>query len=167
MGNKCLPTTPKYLFSSWFIGSVVFSSVAKSCPSLYYSVDCTIPVSPVLLPPEVCSNSCPLSWRCHPTISSSIIPFSSCLQSFPAWVFSSQFALRIRWPKYWNSIFSISPSNEYSRLFPLGLTGLISLQSRGFSRVFCSTTIWKHQFFSNQPSLWSNYHIHTWPLEKP
>ena len=52
-------------------------------------------------------------------------------------------------------------------LFPLGLTGLISLQSRGPSRVFSSTTVWKRQFFGSQPSLWSNYHIHMWLLEKP
>ena len=63
------------------------------------------------------SNSCPLSRWCHPTISSSIVPFSSCLQSFPAFrVFSSESVLYIRWPKYWSFSFSISPSNEYSGL---------------------------------------------------
>ena len=67
--------------------------------------------------PGACSKSCPLSRWCHPTISSSIIPFSSCLQSFPAsGSFSSESALRIRWPKYWSFSFSISPSNEYSEL---------------------------------------------------
>ena len=67
--------------------------------------------------PRVYSNSCPLSWWCHPTISSSAIPFSSCLQSFPAsGSFSNESVLRIRWPKYLSFSFSISPSNEYSGL---------------------------------------------------
>ena len=70
------------------------------------------------------------------------------------WVFSNESTLHIRWPKYCS--FSISPSNEYQGLFPLGLTVLISLQSKGLSRVFSSTTVQKHQFFSTQPSLWSN-----------
>ena len=72
---------------------------------------------------------CPLSWWCHPTISSSVIPFSSRLQSFPA---SGSFptpALHIRWPKYWSFSFSISPSNEFQDWFPLGWTGWISWQS--------------------------------------
>ena len=81
-------------------------------------------------------------------------------------VFSSESVLCIRWPKYWRFSFSISPSNEYSNWFPLGLTGLISLQSKGLSRVFSNTTIQKHQFFSTQPSLWPISHIHTWLLEK-
>ena len=74
-------------------------------------------------------------------------------------VFSSDFTLRIRWSKYWS--FSISPSNEYLGLFLLGLAGLISLQSRGLSRVFASTTVQNIRFFGALPSLWSNSHIHT------
>ena len=74
-------------------------------------------------------------------------------------------AVRISWPKYWSFSFSISPSNKYSDWFPLGLTGLISLLSKGLSKVFSSTTVWKHQFFSIQPSFYSNWHIHTWLLE--
>ena len=68
--------------------------------------------------PGVCSNSCPLSWWCRPTISSSVVPISSCFQSFPAsgFFFSSESVLFIRWPKYWSFSFSISPSNEYSGL---------------------------------------------------
>ena len=66
--------------------------------------------------PRVYSNSCPSSWWCHPTISSSVIPLSSGLQSFPALVFSKESALHIRWPKHWNFNFSISPFNEYSGL---------------------------------------------------
>ena len=107
-----------------------------------------------------------LSWWWHPTISFSVIPFSSCPQSFPAsgsfpmsWLFSSH------GQNYWS--FSISPSNEYSGWFPLGLTALISLLSKGLSRVFSNTTVCRHEFFSGEPSLWSNSHIHTWLLEKP
>ena len=77
-------------------------------------------------------------------------------------VFSNESAPRIRWPKYWSFSFSISLSNEYS-----GLTGWISLQSKGLSRVFSSTTVQKHPFFSARLSLWSTSHIHTWLLEKP
>ena len=73
-------------------------------------------------------------------------------------VFSNELALRIRWPKCWGFSFSINPSNEYSGLISLGLTGLISLLSKGLSRVFPNTTVQKHKFFSAQPSLWSNSH---------
>ena len=75
-------------------------------------------------------------------------------------VFSSESVLRIRWPKYWSFSFSISPSNEYSSEFPLGLTALIFLQSQGLSRLFSNTTVQKHQFCA-QPSLQSNSHLHT------
>ena len=78
-------------------------------------------------------------------------------------VFSNESALCIRWPKYWSSILPMNIQDW----FPLGLTGLISLQSKGLSRVFSNTTVQKHQFFCAQPSLWSNSHIHTWLLEKP
>ena len=80
-------------------------------------------------------------------------------------VFSNESALPIRWPKYWS--FSISPSSEYSGLISLELIGLISLRSKGLSRVFSSTTVEKQQFFSTQACLWCNSHIHTWLLEKP
>ena len=80
-------------------------------------------------------------------------------------VFSSESACHVKWPKYWSFSFTISPFNEYSGLFALGLTSLISLQSKGLSRVFSSTTVWKNQFFGTQSSLWSNSHIHTWLLE--
>ena len=85
-------------------------------------------------------------------------------------IFSKKIALR---PKFWSFSCSISPSNEYSGLisfrywFLLRLTGLSSLKFKGLSRVFSRTTIWKHQFFGAQPFLWSNPHIHTWPLEEP
>ena len=118
--------------------------------------------------PRACSNSCPSSKWCHPTISSSVVPFSSCLQSFPAsgsflmsWFFASG-GQSITASACWRSV----PPMSVQVWFPLGLTGLISLQSKGLSRVFSNTTVQKHQFFSIQPSLWSNSHIHTWLLEK-
>ena len=73
----------------------------------------------------------------------------------------------IRWPQYWSFRFNISPSNGYSGLISFRLTGLISLQSKGLSRVFSNTAIQKYQFFSAQLSSQSNTHIHTWPQEKP
>ena len=82
-------------------------------------------------------------------------------------VFSNESALRIRWTKYWSFSFSISPSNDYSGLVPLGWRGLISWQSQGLSRVFSNTTVRKHQFPGAHPFLLSNSHIHTWLLEKP
>ena len=75
-------------------------------------------------------------------------------------VFSNESVLHIRWPKYWSSSFNISPSNEYSGLISFRIDW-ISLQSKGFSRVFSNTTVQKHQFFGAQLSLWSNSHIHT------
>ena len=118
--------------------------------------------------PGACSNSCPLSWWCHPTISSSVVPFSFCLQSFSA---SGSFQMS---QFFWSGGQSIGISASVSVLpmnnqgwCPLRWTGLISLQSKGLSRVFPNTTIQRHQFFGTQPSLWSNSHIHTWLLEKP
>ena len=81
-------------------------------------------------------------------------PFPSCLQSFPtSGFFSNKSVLPIRWPKYWSFSFSISPSNEYSGLILSGFTALISLKSKGLSRVFSNITVGKHQFFSAQHSL--------------
>ena len=118
--------------------------------------------------PRACSNSCPLSQWCHPNISSSVNPFSSHLQSFPA---SGSFQMSQLFTSGGQSI-GVSASTSVlamniQDLFPLGLTGLISLQSKGLSRVFSNPTVQKHQFFGIQPSLWSNSHIHTWLLEKP
>ena len=112
------------------------------------------------LSPTVCSNSCPLSQWCHPTISSSVTPFSSWLQPFPASGAFHQVAVGA------STSASVLPMNIQG-WFPLGLTGLISLQSKGLSGVFSSTTVWKHQFFGTQLSLWSNSHIRSWLLEKP
>ena len=76
-------------------------------------------------------------------------------------VFSNESVLCIRWPKYQSFSFSISPSDEHSGRISFRLTGLISLQSKGLSRVFSSTTVQKHQFFETQSSLWSGSHIRT------
>ena len=88
--------------------------------------------------PGVHWGSRPLSQWCHPAISSSVVPFSSCPQSLPASVFSNEPTFRMRWPKYWSFSFSIIPSKE--------IPGLISLQSKGLTRVFSNTTVQKHQF---------------------
>ena len=110
--------------------------------------------------PRACPNSCPLSRWCHPTISSSVVPFSSHLKSFPA---SGSFLMSQFFPTGGQIIgtstsASVLPMNIQD-WFPLGRTGLISLWSKGLSSVFSSTTVQKHQFFSAQPSLWSNSHI--------
>ena len=118
--------------------------------------------------PEVYTNSCPLSWWCHPNISSSVVPFSSCPQSFPA---SGSFPMSQLFSSGGQSIgvsasTSVLPMNTQD-WFPLGCTSWISLQSKGLSRVFSNTTVQKHQFIGTQLSLQSNSHIHTWLLEKP
>ena len=82
-------------------------------------------------------------------------------------VCSNESVLHIRWPKYWNFSFISVLSMNIQDWFPLGLTGLIPLQSKGLSRIFSNTTVQKHQFFGTQLSLRSNSHIHTWLLEKP
>ena len=116
--------------------------------------------------PRVCSNPCPSSQRCHPTISSSVIPCSSWPQSFPASGSFPMSQLSTSGGQITGALASVLPMN-IPGWFPLGLTGLICLQSKGLSRVFSSTTVWKHQFFSAQPFLWSNSHNYTWLLEKP
>ena len=118
--------------------------------------------------PGVCSNSCPSSRWCHPTISSSVVPYSNCLQSFPV---LGSFPINQFFPSNGQSIgasasASVLPMNIQD-WFPLGLTGSISLQSKELSRVFSNTIVQKHQFFGTQLSLWSSSHIHTWWLKKP
>ena len=116
--------------------------------------------------PGVCSNSCPLSRWCHPTISSSVVPFSSCPQSLLA---SGSFPVSqlFSWggQSFWSFSFSISPSNEYSRLisfridwFDLVVQGTLKCLLQHLK----SSTVWKHQFLGSQPSLWSNSDIHSW-----
>ena len=119
------------------------------------------------LSPRLCSNSCPLSSWCYLTILSSAIPFPFCLQSFLA---SGSFLSQL----FTSGCQSIRAS-AWASVLPMNiqgwslleLTGWISLQSKGLSRVFSSTTIWRYRFVSAQPSLWSNSYIHTWLLEKP
>ena len=120
--------------------------------------------------PGACSNSCPLSPWCHPTVSSSVIPFPSWLQSFPA---LGSFLMSQLFTSGHQSIgagasaaSSVLPMNIQG-WFPLGLTSLISLQSRGLPRVFSNITVQRRHSFGTQPCLWSNSHIHTWLLEKP
>ena len=118
--------------------------------------------------PGAYSNSCSLSRRCHPTISSSVVPFSSHPQSFPASGFFpvSQFFASGGQSIGVSASASVLPmdTQDWS---PLGWTGWISLQSKGLSRVFSNTTVQKHQFFGTQLFLFSNSHIYTWLLEKP
>ena len=109
--------------------------------------------------PGACSNSCPLSWWCHPTISSSVIPFSSCLQSFPEIrVFSNASALRIRWPKYWSFSFSISPSSGYSELISFRIDWSDRLAVQGTLKSLTqhhhlkTSILWSSAFFMVQLS---------------
>ena len=160
----------KLLKSSFSLGSYKFS-VQFSCSVVSDSLrphglqhsrlPCPSPTS------RACSDSCSLSQWFHTTISSSVIRLSSCLQYFPA---SGSFPMSQFFASDGQSIGasasgSVLPMNIQD-WFPLGLTGWISLQSKGLSRVFSNTTVHKHQFFSTQHSLWSNTHIHTWLWEK-
>ena len=158
---------PWVILTSWFC-LVQFSSVVQSCLTLCDPMDrSTRPPCPSPTP-RVHSNSCPSSQWCHPTISSSVIPFSSYLQSFPA---SGSFQTSQFFTSGGQSI-GVSASASVLAMniqdwSPLGWTGWISLMSKGLSRVFSNTTVQKHQFFGTQPSSQSNSHIHTWPQEKP
>jgi len=118
--------------------------------------------------PGVHSDSHPSSQWCHPAISSSVVPFSSCLQSLPAseaFPMSQLFAWGGQSTRVLASA-SVLPKNTQD-WFPLGWTGWISFQSKGLLRVFSNTTVQKHQFFGAQPSSQPNSHNHTWPQEKP
>ena len=129
-----------------------FSSVAQSCLTLWNPIDCRMPRPPCPSPtPRVYSKSCLLSQWCHQAISSSVVPFSSCLQSFPPSVSfqMSQFFTSGGQSIGVSASASIIPINIQD-LFPLWWTGWISLQSKGLSRVFSNTTVQKHQFFGAQ-----------------
>ena len=139
--------------------SSVASDSLWSCGPQHARLPCPWPT------PGAYSNSCPPSWWCHPAISSSVVPFSSHLQSFPA---SGSFPMS----QFFTADGRIGVSESVLPMniqdwFPLGLTGLISLQSKRLSRAIFSTTVQKHQFFSAQLSLQSNSHTHTWLLGKP
>ena len=151
---------------------IQFHSVQFSCSVVYNSLwphelqqarpPCPSPT------PRVHSNSSPSSQWCHPVISSSVVPFSSCPQSLPE---SESIPMCQLFASGGQSIgvsalASFLPKNNQDWL-PLEWTGWISLQSKGLSSVFSNTIIQKHQFFGAQLSSQSNSHIHTWPLEKP
>ena len=134
-------------------GSVQFSRSVMSDSAIPWTAACQFPCpSPT---PGACSNSWPSSWWCHPIISSSVVLFSSCFQSFPA---SGSFPMSQFFISGGQSIgvsasASVLPMNI--RDWSLGWTGWVSLQLKGLSRVFSNTTVKKHQFFSTQLSLWS------------
>ena len=123
---------------------------------------------PCLSPtPRVYPNSCPLSWWCDPTISSSVVPLLLLPSIFPesgSFQMSQLFTSGSQNTGV-SALTSVLPINTQDQ-FPLGWTGWISLQSKGLSRVFSNTTVQKNQFFSAQLSLESNSHIHSWLLEK-
>ena len=141
-------------------------SVTQSCLTLqvhglqHNRLPCSSPS------PGACSDSCPLSWWCHPTILSSVIPFSSCLLSVSASgsFQMSQFFIST-WPKYWS--FSISPSNEYSGLISFRMDWMDLLAVQGTLKSLLQHHSSKASILHAQFSLWSNSHIHTWLLEKP
>ena len=151
---------------------IQFSSVQFSCSVVFdflqahglqhARLPCPLPT------PGVYSNLCPLSRWCHPTISSSVVPLSSCPQSFLA---PGSFQMSQFFPSGGQRIGASALASVFPRNIqdwsPLGWTGWISLQSKGLSRVFSNTTVQKHQFFGAQLSLLSNSHIYTWLLEKP
>ena len=136
--------------SLWFYG---LQHTRLPCPSAFSGV---------------CPISCPLSSWHHPTISSSVVPFSSCPQSFSAsWSFPVSWLFASGSQNIEGLASASILSMNIQDWFPLGLTDLICWLSKGFSRVFSSTTIWKQWFFGSQTSLWSKFHIHAWLLEKP
>ena len=143
-------------FSSVQVSHSVVSNSLRPYESQHTRPPCPSPT------PEVYSNSCPWSWWCHPAISSSVVPFSSCPQSLPA---SGSFPMSQLFPSGGQSTgvsasASVLPKNSKD-WSPLGWTGWISLQSKGLLRVFSNITVQKHQFFSAQLSSQPNSHIHT------
>ena len=152
------------LSSPRLVSSIQFSSVTQSYSTLFDPIDCSTPGLPVHHQlPEFMQTQCPLSWWCHPTSSSSFIPFSSHLQSFPS---SGSFP-KIQFFASGGQSNGVSASASVLSMniqnwFPLGLTGWISLLTKGLSRVFSNTTVQKHRFSGTQHS-----HSHTWLLEKP
>ena len=154
-------------FWVFFMHSVQFSRSVMSNSLRPYGLQHARPPCPSPTP-RVDSNSCPLSRWCHPTISSSVIPFSSHFQSFPA---SGSFQMSQFFASGGQSIgvsasASVLPMN-IQNWFPLGWTGWISLLSKRLFSIFSNTTIQKHQFFGAQLPLQSNSHVYTWLLEKP
>ena len=143
----CMVAIVQWLDRIWLFAAPWTAAWQASCPSLF---------------PRVCSNSCPLSWWCHPTISSSVTLFSFCLQSFLSQEFCPSSRLFSSGGQNIGASASVSalPMNIQG-WFPLGMTDLISLLSKWLSKVFSSTTVWKHQFFGSQPSLRSHPYMTT------
>ena len=179
----CFKTATNILLNNWFCifgsnwkrtyifhpnrGSVQFSHSVMSNSLQPHGLQLVRPPCPSPTP-RVYPNSCPLSQWCHPTITSSVIPFSACPQSLPA---SGSFQMNQFFASGGQRIgvsasTSVLPMNTQN-WSPLGKTGWISLKSKGLSRVFSNTTVQNHQFFGAQLYLQSNSHIHTWLLEKP
>ena len=160
--DKCGMLIGEVRFSSVQFSRSVVSNSLRPHESQHARPPCPSPT------PGVYSNSHPSSRWCHPAISSSVVPFSSCPQSLTA---SGSFPMSqlFTWGGQSTRVSastSVLPKNTQD-WSPLGWTGWISCQSKGLSRVFSSTTVQKHQLFSAQLSSQSNSHIHTWPLEKP
>ena len=156
------------LFILLFAHHQSISSVAQSCLTLRpHGLQHTRVLCPSATP-GACSNSCPSSRWCHQTISSSVIPFSFCFWSFPesGSFLMSQFFASGGQNIVASALALVLPMNIQD-WFPLWLTDLTSLKTKGLSGVFSNTTVQKHQSFGAQFSLWSNSHIHRWQLEKP
>ena len=160
--------TRRYCCSVTKLCLTLFIFFACVCSTLCDPINCSMPRFPVLhyLLEFVQAH---VHWvsdiiqPSHPLSSLLLLP--SIFHSIR--VFSNELALSISWPKYWGFSFSIVLPVNIQDWFPLGLTGLVSLQFKGPSRVFSNTTVPKHQFFGAQLSLWSNSPNHTWLLEKP
>ena len=154
-------------FTSWTTSSVQFSHSVLSDSLRPHELQHTRPPCPSPTP-RVHANSRPSNRWCHPAISSSVVPFSSCPRSLPV---SESFPMSqlFAWGGQSTGVSALAsflPKNIQD-WFPLEWTGWISLQFKGLSRVFSNTTVQKHQFFGAQLSSQSNSHIHTWLLEKP
>ena len=135
--------------------SVQFSRSVVSNSLQPHGLQHTMPPCPSPTP-GVYSDSHPLSWWCHPTISSSVIPSPPAFNLFSVRVFSNESALYIMWPKYWSFSFSISPSNEYSGLISFRIDWFDLLAVQETLRVFSNTTVQKHQFFGINLKTWSH-----------
>ena len=153
---------PMFPFSSVQFSRSVMSNSLWPYESQHTRHPCPLPT------PRVYSNSCPSSWQCHPAISSSVVPFSSCPQSLPASE-SFQMSQLFTWGSQCTGVSTLASflPKKSQGWSPLEWPDWICLQSKGLSRVFSNTMVQKHQFFSAQLSSQSNSHIHTWPLEKP
>ena len=166
MTNLCIKKQRHHFANKGPYGQ--FSSVAQSCPTLCDPMNCSMPGLPVHHQLPEFMQTRPSSWWCHPAISSSVVPFSSCPQSLPA---SESFPMSQLFVCGGQStgvsaLASVLPKNTEDRS-PLEWTDWISLQSKELSRVFSNITVQNPQFFNTQLSSQSNSHIQIWPLEKP